>query len=288
MGWMCAPRSVHNARLLPRAQSTTTGSLTRPCFGQIDNRRITDILIPGPSIHDKLPQLFRNTRHRRTMSDKARSRNRSRPQSPKPRFGLFEFVVGAVFCVGFPGFATAIAPVSWLDFSRVDRQVHVQTRTCVFFFIPYHTQVLANVQSVSTAFKQGDLRHRRPGDRKEGREESEGKIVLHGPQGADGESKTISVSVSPASYKSVEAKIQQFLDTPQQTNLSLFTVANWKFGIIFAIPLSLLTILFVVGWTIWLLQAITSPFFNLFRNDTTAPHDESTDHDLQRNLDQEV
>lgn len=183
---------------------------------------------------------------------------------PKPRFGVFEFVVGAVFCVGFPGLVTAMVPVSWLEFHRLDHRVDVETRTCAFFVVPYRTQQLAGVRSVSTAFRQGDLRHRRPGDNKRGREESEGTVRLHGPlvNGEDGTS--ISVSVSPASYKSVEAQIQKFLADPQQQNLTLFTVANWKFGVLFAIPLCLLTVLFVVGWSIWLARAVASPFLNLF------------------------
>jgi hypothetical protein len=194
------------------------------------------------------------------------SSNSSSPQ-PKPRYGLFEFVVGAVFCVGFPGLVTAIAPVSWLEFHRVDHRVDVETRTCAFFVVPYRTQQLAGVRSVSTAFRQGELQHRRPGDNKRGRAESEGTVRLNGPlvNGEDGTS--ISVSVSPASYKSVEAQIQKFLADPQQQNLTLFTVANWKFGVLFAIPLCLLTVLFVVGWSIWLVQALMSPFLNLFATD---------------------
>ena len=159
-----------------------------------------------------------------------------------------------------------MVPASWLEFHRVDQRVDVRARTCVFFFVPYRTQELADVQQVSTEFKQGQLQRRRR-DGQQVQEESQGSVILHGPKSGNEEGKSIEVSVSPASYKQVEAKVQAFLDDPRQPSLTLFTVANWKFGVIFAIPLCLLTVLFVVGWTIWLLQALASPFLNLFRGD---------------------
>ena len=185
----------------------------------------------------------------------------------QPRFGLFEFVVGALFCVGFPGLTTAIAPVSWIELHRADQRVDAVTRTCAFFVIPYRTQQLGDVRSVSTSFRQGGMQHRRPGEKNDGRQESEGTLLLHGPQAAGKDGQTIQVSVSPASYKAVEAKIQAFLADPTQPTLTLFTVANWKFGVFISAPLSLLTVFFVVCWSIWFLQLLASPFRNFFSVD---------------------
>lgn len=179
---------------------------------------------------------------------------------PKPKYGLFEFIVGGLACVGMPALMTAIAPVSWIDLNRVDDHVTAKTQTCVFFVFPYKTQELEDVKSVSTTFHLGEKLHRRPGDGKQGRAESEGGIVFHGPPNPGGEEKQISVSVSPASFKGVEAKINEFLNDPQITSQSHFVVANWKCGIIFAIPVCLLTVLFVIGWSIWLGQTLAKPF----------------------------
>jgi hypothetical protein len=212
--------------------------------------------------------------------DKTLNRTKkSKARRPKQRFGLFEFVLGAICCVGLPGLMTAIAPVSWLEFNRVDHQVKAEARTCVFFFFPYRTQQLTDVRNVSTAFRLGDEQHRRPGDKKRGRAESEGTIRLHGPQGNAEAGQTISVSVSPASYKAIEAQIQKFLADPQQRHLTLFTVANWKFGIFFAIPVCLLTVLFVVGWSIWLAQALASPFLKLFSGPVNERWEENQEPD---------
>ena len=200
------------------------------------------------------------------------------PQSnttkPVPKFGLFEFLVGGLFCVGFPGFMTAIAPVSWLEFNRVEDRVDATTQTCVFFVFPYSTQELADVKKVSTTFRRGELQDRRAGGNNRGRAESQGGVILHGPEQEGQEATTISVSVSPASFKTVDAKVNGFLGDPQQKTLKLFVVANWKFGIIFAIPLCLLTVLFVVSWSMWLGQMLAKPFMFAPREEPNAVADE--------------
>ena len=117
--------------------------------------------------------------------------------TPKPKFGLFEFVIGGIFCVGFPGFMTAVAPVSWLEFTRVEERVDATTQTCVFFVFPYSTQELADVTKVSTTFRRGELQDRRAGGNNRGRAESQGGVILHGPEQEGQEATTISVSVSP-------------------------------------------------------------------------------------------
>ncbi len=200
------------------------------------------------------------------------------PQSdatkPVQKFGLFEFVIGGIFCVGFPGFMTAIAPVSWMEFTRVEARVDAKTQTCVFFVFPYSTKELGDVKRVSTTFRLGDRPIRRAGRGNQGREELEGGVVLHGPEQEGQDAKKISVSVSPASFETVEAKINGFLEDPQQKTLKVFVVANWKFGIIFAAPLCLLTVLFVVSWAMWLGQMLAKPFRFAPREETNAVADE--------------
>ena len=179
----------------------------------------------------------------------------------QPKYGLFEFLIGGLFSVGLPALMTAIAPVSWLEFNRVEERVTAKAQTCLLFVIPYRTQELADVKEVTTTFKLGDMQHRRRGDNNhQGRAESKGSVVLHGPKQGEADGEIVTVSVSPASTGSVETKIKAFLADPQQKSLSLFTVANWKVGVIFAIPASLLTMLFVISWSIWLGQTLAKPF----------------------------
>ena len=206
--------------------------------------------------------------------------------SPPAKYGLFEFIVGGLFCIGLPGLLTGFVPVSWIDLQRVDDHVHATTRTCVFFYIPYKTQELAEVTHVSTTFKDGEIRRERHGNKNPTKSESMGTIELHGPPQGDADGEMIAVAVSPASTKEVEAKINAFLADPQQKEISLFTVANWKFGIIFAIPLCLLTLLFIFGWTVHLLTFIIQFLWNPLRladwnevplNSETSPLDRTSD-----------
>ncbi|MBC7819774.1 MAG: hypothetical protein IAG10_23060 [Planctomycetaceae bacterium] len=190
----------------------------------------------------------------------------------KPKHGLFEFLLGGLVCVGVPALMTAMAPVSWLEFTRAGEQVRVTTQTCMFFVIPYRVNELADVKRFETTFHRGDELHKRPGDGKHGRAEDEAGLVLYGPQ----EGQQVSVPVSPASIKSVETRLKAFLEDPKQQNLSLFTVANWKVGLIFAIPVCLLTVLYVVGWSIWLGQTLAKPFHAL-RHDESFEPDEAVD-----------
>ena len=191
-------------------------------------------------------------------------------KQPKPKHGLFEFLLGGLVCVGVPALMTACAPVSWLEFTRAGEQVSVKTQTCLFFVIPYRVYELADVKRIETTFHRGDNLHKRPGDGKQGRAEDQGALVLHGPQ----EGHDVTVPVSPASIKSVEARVKAFLDDPQQQSLSVFTVANWKVGLIFAIPVCLLTVLYVIGWSIWLGQTLAKPF-QILRVDEPPKSDEA-------------
>ncbi len=192
-------------------------------------------------------------------------------QPGKPKHGLFEFVLGGIVCVGVPALMTAMAPVSWLEFTRTGDCVGVKTQTCLFFAIPYRVNELADVKRIETTFHRGENLHKRRGDGKQGRAEDQAGLVLHGPQ----EGQDVSVPVSPASIKTVEARVKAFLDDPQQMSLSVFTVANWKVGLIFAIPLCLLTVLYVIGWSIWLGQTLAKPF-QMLRVDEPPESDEAS------------
>lgn len=74
----------------------------------------------------------------------------------QPKYGLFEFLIGGLFSVGLPALMTAIAPVSWLEFNRVEERVTAKAQTCLLFVIPYRTPELADVKEVTTTFKLGE------------------------------------------------------------------------------------------------------------------------------------
>ena len=164
-------------------------------------------------------------------------------------------VLGLLFCVGLPGFVTAIAPVSWIRFERTEDHVTATAQTCLFFFIPYRTQTVDPVIGIDDRFVQGKFERRRPSEPKH-RTEDEAFLVINGEDGF------AEVPVTPLNIKSVSERSQAFLDDPQAPQLKLFVVANWKFSILVGGALSLLTVLYVVGIVlsfVRMLKRIASP-----------------------------
>lgn len=152
------------------------------------------------------------------------------------------------FCVGFPGFCTAIAPVSWVKFQRSGDRVSARAEVCVFFVLPYKTMTVDPVVGIGDRFVGGtESRERRSGKRdRVTKSEDQGFLVIQGDDHA------AEVPVTPVDLESVIERSEAFLKDPQATELELFVVANWKFSVIMGGLTSLLTVLYVgslVSWT---------------------------------------
>lgn len=176
--------------------------------------------------------------------------------SNKPTFLQWAIpqLIAFVVCVGAPGFLTAMVPVSWLKFERQVDQVTAQAKICVFFIIPYRTENVAPVVAVSDREKSGSTtRHRRTGTDKYVKAEDKGYLTIEGPDQA------AEVLVSPHDLKSVVEKATSFLKDPQSTELKMYVVANWKFGVIAGGLLSLLTVIWVIGVSCSLFLMVLRP-----------------------------
>lgn len=179
----------------------------------------------------------------------------------KPSWGemLLQHVIVFLICVVFPGVVTGMVPATWISFERSADGVRATTRTCLFFVVPYRVQQVAQV----TGFSQRERLGRTEKVSKLGR--TTGKTVeVQGEgflqiQGAG--DKPIEVSVSPASLESVIAKSNAFLSSTSPSSMTLFTIANWKFGGLMGGFLTLFTLLYVVGYTLgflkWIVTLIT-------------------------------
>ena len=153
----------------------------------------------------------------------------------------FAKVLGFLICVGLPAFWTAIAPVSVTRLNREGDFVRAHTQDHVFFIIPYRTRTVADVTAIDDRFREGEWDRRSSDPSKHTKSESESFLVLHGHEDA------VEVSVSPASIDRVVREANAFLADGSRPALRLITVANWKFSVIFAIPLTLLTALYLFG-----------------------------------------
>lgn len=158
----------------------------------------------------------------------------------------------AFFCVAFPGFLTAVAPVSWVKFQRSGDRVTARAQVCMLFIVPYKTLTVDPVIGIGDRFVGGtESRQRRSGrsDRVT-KSEDQGFLVIQG------EDQVAEVPVTPFNLKSVIERSEAFLKDSQSTELKMFVVANWKFSVLFGGLMSLFTVLYVVSVVCWFFSTI--------------------------------
>jgi hypothetical protein len=176
----------------------------------------------------------------------------------RPTFGgmLLQYVI--VFLIGFvfPGAVTMMAPATWLTFQRSGDVVSCKTRTCMFFIVPFKTQLVDQVTGIETRERAGRTERQREFGKTTSKNvhvDGEGFLQVLGV----GDTK-LEVNVSPASLKSVVGKANDFLNSNEQGSKTIFAIANWKFGGLMGGVLSLITLLCVVGYTLALLNFVLS------------------------------
>ncbi len=174
----------------------------------------------------------------------------------RPTFGgmLLQHIIVIFFCVVFPGGVTFIAPATWLTFERSSEGVRCDTRTCMFFVVPFKIQEVERVTGIGHRQRAGKTERKRKFGRttdKNVQVDGEGFLQIYG----EGDEQ-IEVSVSPASLESVMGKSNDFLASTEKGSTTIFAIANWKFGGLMGGVLSLLTLLFVVGYTLGFLKWI--------------------------------
>lgn len=173
-----------------------------------------------------------------------------------------------VFCVLLPGLLTATVPVSWVKFERQGERVTARAQVCLFFVVPYKTMTVDPVEGIDDRFVGGtESRERRSGSRQQDRvtkSEDQAFLVIRG------DDQTAEVPVTPVDIKTVIERSEAFLKDPQATELKLFVVANWKFGVIGGGLMSLLTVLYVFGVVCWFFSSIYRGAIGALRFGTRA------------------
>ncbi len=177
--------------------------------------------------------------------------------------GMFlQHVIVFLICVVFPGGVTFMAPATWLTFERSEETVRCTARTCVFFVVPFKTQKMDQVTSISDRERSG----RTERERKYGRTtdkivhvDGEGFLQIHGVG-----DQLVEVSVSPVSLENVVGKSNDFMNSTKAGSATIFVIANWKFGAIMGGILTSFTVLYLVGYTLgffkWILTCLTRSF----------------------------
>lgn len=173
---------------------------------------------------------------------------------PKSGEMVLQHVIAFLICVVFPGLVTVVAPASWLTFQRSGDVVSCTTRTCVFFVVPFKIQHVNQVTSIEHRERAEQTRRQREHGRETNKYvhvDGEGFLQILGTNDQKAE-----VSVSPASLESIVEKSRDFLDSPDRDSTTIFAIANWKFGALMGGVLTSFTVLYVVGYTLSLLNMI--------------------------------
>lgn len=169
---------------------------------------------------------------------------------------IVQHVIVFLICIVFPGLTTFFAPVSWVTFECNREVVGCTTRTCVFFVVPYKVQRVDKVLEISERERAGGTKRERKMGRDTGKTvhvDGEGFLQIKGVDNQFAE-----VSVSPASLKSVVEKAEDFLQMKQDGTMTLFTIANWKFGGLMGGILTSFSALYVVGYTLGAIKLLVS------------------------------
>jgi hypothetical protein len=171
--------------------------------------------------------------------------------------GMFlQHLIVFLICVVFPGGVTWIAPATWLTFERGEKGVVGTTRTGVFFVVPFKVQRLNPVVSIGQRERTGRTERKRKFGRTTNHTvevDGEGFLQI---QGVDDQ--FIEVSASPASLESVAAQPNDFLGSTKESSVTIFAIANWKFGGLMGGVLAMLTLQYVVGYTVGFLRWIAT------------------------------
>ncbi len=188
----------------------------------------------------------------------------------RPTLGgmLLQHVIVFLICVVFPGAVTLMAPVTWMTFERSNEVVSCTTRTCMFFVVPFKTQQVNEVIGIGHRERAGKTERKREFGRTTDEivhVDGEGFLQIHGA-----DEKLIEVSVSPASLQTVSMKANDYLSSTEQTSVTIFAIANWKFGGLMGGVLTLFTLLYVVGYSLGSLKWLITNMMRCFAKQPRA------------------
>lgn len=185
----------------------------------------------------------------------------TRPIGNRPTLGglIMQHIFVFLICIVFPGAVTAICPAAWLTMERTSDGVRGKVRTCLFFVIPYKFQQVDYITEIGQRERAGRTEKQREFGRttdKTVHVQGEGFLQIHGPG-----DQLLEVSVSPASLDRVAGRANDFLNGTEPGPVTIFVIANWKFGALMGGVLSLLTLLYIVGYSMEFIMFLAKQFW---------------------------
>ncbi len=150
-------------------------------------------------------------------------------------------------CLLIPAVVTAVLGMSRLTLTRGDGLVTARLDHFVFFVVPWKTETLHDVRTVTSEVTQGERIKPKPGERDRNRHAMDnGALTLQGAAGS------IEAAVAPSVLRDAQGVVKGFLTDPGQISSRQFLMANRLFGWGFGIPMTLLALTYTIGAVLWL------------------------------------
>ena len=164
---------------------------------------------------------------------------------------LYSFII--IFCI--PGLIiTFFAPSFTVELTRVNpERVDATVSKNLLFIVPISRHTATNLVDTESVVMDGGV-IRRSGSTTSsgsstgkivGQAEDNGRLLLKGREGDP-----IELYVSPVNLYDVEEEIQYFITEGKEPSLRLWTVSNWKFGVILPAGILLFWVVVFV-MTVW-------------------------------------
>ena len=171
--------------------------------------------------------------------------------SQKSGFGLFGHLIAFLVCVGFPGFVSLMAPVSWVKIERNGEKFSATAKVCMFFVIPFRILTVEDVRGVDSRIQQGRSSPAGRTSHSKSDPDPEGFLVIQG----NGDTK-IEVPVSTSDVESVRDRVKAFLENSQGPTLRQFVAAHWTVGVVVVGFLSLMTLVYLFDRMVLLIRVV--------------------------------
>ncbi len=157
--------------------------------------------------------------------------------------------------IGVPALIMFVAPVTWLTFEKGPAGVTATTRKCMFFVIPFRTEVVTSVTDIGeklVAARKFNAVERRRGH--QGVKVADGTLIISGP------TNSVHINVSPSNLAQTAERARTYLKDPRVTPLRMTVVANWTVSVAVGGVATFLAALYVLGATLgvakWLLETM--------------------------------
>lgn len=140
--------------------------------------------------------------------------------------GALMSLFATVVSFGFPAVWTIFAPTSYVSLSYDGERVSASVTHFVYLVVPYRTDRLGEVTTVTTASRAGYTSYSSTTGRRTG-VQGQATLTLAGPGGE------VAAMVPPENLAELKQRTEAFIASPTREGMGFLAVANWMFSVVF-------------------------------------------------------